>query len=68
MPSSRQPSTPSSIEHLFDLPAATTPDVGREEQFERLYLLLVDANAFQSTVTAYEVNDASHSGAHSGGP
>ncbi|WP_225873368.1 hypothetical protein [Cellulosimicrobium composti] len=34
------------------------PDpTGREEQFERLYLLLVDSNAFQPTVTCYEVND-----------
>lgn len=30
---------------------------GREEQFERLYLLLVDSNPFQPTVMAYEVND-----------
>ena len=30
---------------------------GREEQFERLYLLLVDANPFQPTVTCYEVSD-----------
>ena len=34
------------------------PDpTGREEQFERLYLLLVDSNAFQPKVTCYEVND-----------
>lgn len=34
------------------------PDpAGREEQFERLFLLLVDSNPFQPTVTAYEVND-----------
>lgn len=34
------------------------PDpTGREEQFERLYLLLVDSNPFQPVVTAYEVND-----------
>jgi hypothetical protein len=30
---------------------------GREEQFERLFLLLVDANPFQPSVRAYEVND-----------
>jgi hypothetical protein len=34
------------------------PDpAGREEQFERLYLLLVDSNPFQPKITAYEVND-----------
>lgn len=34
------------------------PDpAGREEQYERLYLLLVDPNPFQPKVTAYEVND-----------
>lgn len=33
------------------------PDpAGREEQFERLYLLLVDSNPVQPVVTAYEVN------------
>ncbi len=30
---------------------------GREEQYERLYLLLVDSNAFQPSVRAFEVND-----------
>lgn len=30
---------------------------GREEQFERLYLLLVDANQFQPTVKCYHVAD-----------
>lgn len=30
---------------------------GREEQFERFYLLLVDSNPFQPIITAYEVND-----------
>lgn len=36
------------------------PDpTGREEQFERLYLLLVDSNTFQPSVTCYEVNDRS---------
>lgn len=30
---------------------------GREEQFERLYLLLLDANAFKPTVTCYHVAD-----------
>lgn len=35
------------------------PDpAGREEQFERLYLLLVDSNRFAPEITAYEVNDA----------
>lgn len=29
----------------------------REEQFERFYLLLVDSNTFQPTITAFEVND-----------
>lgn len=29
----------------------------REEQFERLYVLLVDSNQFAPTVTCYEVND-----------
>ena len=34
------------------------PDpAGREEQFERLYLLLVDSNPFAPKITAYEVND-----------
>ncbi len=34
------------------------PDpAGREEQFERLFLLLVDSNAFQPRVTCYEVHD-----------
>lgn len=34
------------------------PDpAGREEQFERLYLLLVDSNPFQPIIRAYEVND-----------
>ena len=34
------------------------PDpAGREEQFERLYLLLVDSNVFQPHVTCYEVHD-----------
>lgn len=32
------------------------PD-GREEQFERLYLLLIDANPFQPEIRAFEVND-----------
>lgn len=31
---------------------------GREEQFERLYLLLVDANQFQPTVKCFHVADA----------
>jgi hypothetical protein len=31
---------------------------GRDEQFERLYLLLVDANPFQPTLECYQVNDA----------
>lgn len=36
------------------------PDpAGREEQFERLYLLLVDPNPFAPTLTCYEVNDPS---------
>jgi hypothetical protein len=30
---------------------------GREEQFERLYLLLVDSNVFAPTVRAFEVNN-----------
>jgi hypothetical protein len=30
---------------------------GREEQFERFYLLLVDSNQFQPSIRAYEVND-----------
>lgn len=35
------------------------PDpAGREEQFERLYLLLVDSNPFQPQVTGYEVHDS----------
>ena len=34
-----------------------TDPAGREEQYERLYLLLVDSNPFQPTVRAYEVND-----------
>ncbi|TQM43927.1 hypothetical protein [Pseudonocardia cypriaca] len=29
----------------------------REEQFERLYLLLVDSNQFAPKITCYEVND-----------
>lgn len=34
------------------------PDpAGREEQFERFYLLLVDSNLFQPSIKAYEVND-----------
>jgi hypothetical protein len=32
---------------------------GREEQFERLFLLLVDSNEFQPSIKAYEVNDDS---------
>lgn len=32
---------------------------GREEQYERLYLLLVDSNPFQPSVRAWEVNDSS---------
>jgi len=32
---------------------------GREEQYERLYLLLVDSNPFQPGVRAFEVNDES---------
>ena len=35
-----------------------TDPAGREEQFERLYLLLVDANPFNPTLTCYEVNDS----------
>ncbi|WP_448062254.1 hypothetical protein [Cellulomonas hominis] len=36
------------------------PDpTGREEQFERLYLLLVDPNPFQPKITCFEVNDQS---------
>ncbi len=31
---------------------------GRDEQFERLYLLLVDANPFQPSLECYQVNDA----------
>lgn len=30
---------------------------GREEQYERLYLLLVDTNAFQPSIRAWEVHD-----------
>jgi hypothetical protein len=30
----------------------------RDEQFEKLYLLLVDANLFQPSLACYEVNDA----------
>jgi hypothetical protein len=30
---------------------------GREEQYERLYLLLVDSNPFSPKITCYEVND-----------
>jgi len=34
------------------------PDpAGREEQYERLYLLLVDSNQFTPRITCYEVND-----------
>jgi hypothetical protein len=34
------------------------PDpAGREEQFERLYLLLVDANLFEPKITCFEVDD-----------
>lgn len=33
---------------------------GREEQYERLYLLLIDSNQFQPTIRAFEVNDESH--------
>lgn len=34
------------------------PDpAGREEQFERFYVLLLDANAFQPSIRAYEVHD-----------
>lgn len=33
---------------------------GREEQYERLYLLLVDSNQFQPTIRAFEVNDEDH--------
>lgn len=32
---------------------------GREEQFERLFLLLLDANPFAPTITCYHVADAS---------
>ena len=32
---------------------------GRDEQYERLYLLLVDANPFNPTVEAYHVSDPS---------
>ncbi|TAL43512.1 MAG: hypothetical protein EPN91_06175, partial [Salinibacterium sp.] len=36
------------------------PDpLGREEQFERLFLLLVDSNPFQPLIRAFEVNDES---------
>ncbi len=31
---------------------------GRDEQFERLYLVLVDANRFRPTFECYQVNDA----------
>ena len=31
---------------------------GRDEQFERLYLLLVDANPFNPTLECYQVNDS----------
>lgn len=31
---------------------------GRDEQFERLYLLLVDANPFQPSLACYQLNDA----------
>lgn len=31
---------------------------GRDEQFERLYLLLVDANPFAPTLECYQVNDS----------
>jgi hypothetical protein len=34
---------------------------GREEQFERLYLLLADANKFQPQLTCYHVDDATTS-------
>ena len=36
-----------------------TDPAGRDEQFERLYLLLVDANPFNPTLEAYHVSDSS---------
>lgn len=33
---------------------------GREEQFERFYLFLLDSNAFQPSLRAYEVHDEEH--------
>lgn len=33
---------------------------GREEQYERFYLLLLDTNSFQPSIRAFEVNDENH--------
>lgn len=35
-----------------------TDPTGREEQFERLYVLLLDANPFSPSLTCWEANDA----------
>jgi hypothetical protein len=36
-----------------------TDPAGRDEQFERLYLLVVDANPFNPALEAYHVSDSS---------
>ena len=51
------PRRKSTFENAFPRPRLFTrrPDpAGREEQFERLYMMLVDSNPFAPKITAYE--------------
>ena len=53
----RRKSTFDNVFPRFRLFTRRADPADREEQFERLYVLLVDPNPFSPTVTCYEVND-----------
>ncbi|MFG1607181.1 hypothetical protein [Actinoplanes sp. NPDC049265] len=54
----RRKSTLQNVFPRFRLFTGRDDPAGREEQFERLFVLLLDANKFQPSVTCYEVNNS----------
>ena len=53
----RRKSTFSNVFPRFRLFTGRNDPAGREEQFERLFVLLLDANKFQPSIQCYEVHD-----------
>lgn len=56
----RRKSTFENVFPRFRLFTGRVDPAGREEQFERLFVLLLDANKFQPSITCYEVDDPSN--------